>query len=97
MKKYVFILLLLVVFGNSFAQTVLNQFPMELKKSSDYFQILNGENEQKEYFSFITDKQKCTLLKYNSALFFKDSLSVSRPSSDYDFMAGMTFSKAGNP
>ena len=48
MKKYVFILLLLVVFGNSFAQTVLNQFPMELKKSSDYFQILNGENAQNE-------------------------------------------------
>lgn len=97
MKKYTFIVLLIVVSANMFAQTVLNQFPIELKKSSDYFQILNGENEQKEYFTIITDKQKCTVLKYNSALFFKDSLSISRPDKTYDFMAGMTFSNNGNP
>lgn len=97
MKKYTLILLLLVISANTFAQTILNQFPIELKKSSDYFQILNCENEQKEYFTYITDKQKCTLLKYNSALFFKDSLSITRPDKAYDFMAGMTFSSNGNP
>lgn len=97
MKKYAFILLLFTVLGNSFGQTVLNQFPIELKKSSEYFQILNGENGQNEYFSFISDKQKCTVLKYNSALFFNDSLSISRPDSEYDFMAGITFTNAGNP
>jgi hypothetical protein len=97
MKKYTFILLFLAVYANSFAQTILNQFPLELKRSSEYFQILNGENEQKEYFAYITDKKKCTLLKYNSALFFKDSLSISRPDNEYDFMAGMTFSNKGNP
>lgn len=97
MKKYTCILLLLLVFSTSFGQTILNQFPLELKKSSDYFQILNGENQQKDYFSFVTDKKKCTLLKYNSVLFFKDSLSIERPNNDYDFMAGMTFSRARNP
>ena len=97
MKKYTFILLLLAMFGSTWAQTILNRFPLELKKSSEYFQILNAENSQKEYFTFVTDKEKCTLLKSNSALFFKDSLTIPRPHRDYDFMAGATFSTNGNP
>ena len=60
MKKYTFILLLLAMFGSTWAQTILNRFPLELKKSSEYFQILNAENSQKEYFTFVTDKEKCT-------------------------------------
>lgn len=97
MKKYALILLLLVIAGTTSAQTILNRFPLELKKSSEYFQILNAENSQKEYFTFVTDKEKCILLKSNSALFLKDSLSIPRPHRDYDFMAGVTFSTSGHP
>ncbi len=97
MKKYPFILVFFMVFGSSFGQTILNRFPIELKKSSSYFQIFNAENEQKDYFAFISDKQKLTAVKYNSALFFSDTLSISRPSNDYDFMAGVTFSADETP
>ena len=90
-------MLIVSVMGTSFAQTILNRFPLELKKSSSYYQILNGENQQNDYFAFITEKQKITVLKYNSALFFTDSLSVSRTDKDLDFMAGITFSSDGNP
>lgn len=97
MKKYTFIFLLLAIVGTTSGQTILNRFPLELKKSSEYFQILNAENSQKEYFTFVTDKEKCTLIKSNSALFFKDSLTIPRPHRDYDFMAGVTFSVTGHP
>lgn len=97
MNKLLFTLLLICTVTGAFAQTMLNQFPLELKKSSDYFQILNGENEEHDYFALVTDKQKSTLLQYNSALFFKDSLSIARPDNEYDFMAGMTFSTKGHP
>lgn len=97
MKKLLFLLLLFSIIGTAAAQTLLNRYPIELKKSSEYFQIFNAENQQNEYFTFIADKEKLTVLKYNSALFFIDSLSISRPERSLDFMVGVTFSKEGNP
>lgn len=97
MNKYSFILFFCCVFGKVSAQTILNQFPLELKKSSNYSQIFNAHNTQNEFFTFVSDKEKCWLLKYNSALFFKDSLSVNRPEKDFEFMCGVTFSANGNP
>lgn len=97
MKKSLFLLLFISVIGSSTAQTILNQFPLELTKSSSFFQVFNAQNQENEYFAFVADKEKVTVLKYNSALFFKDSLSVSRPDNSLDFMAGVTFSKDGNP
>ena len=83
--------------GNTFAQTLLNRFPVELKKSSEYFELFNAENTSREYFSFLADKEKIRVLKYNSALFFKDSISMLRTNKDVDFISGVTFSKDGNP
>ena len=97
MKKSLFLVLLLSFFGTVSAQTILNRFPIELKKSSAYFQILNAENQQGDYFAFITYKEKTTALKYNSALFFTDSISIPRPKKEVDFMFGTTFSADGNP
>jgi hypothetical protein len=97
MKKAFFLVLLISVFGSISAQTILNRFPIELKKSSSYFQILNAENQKQDYFVCITDKEKNTVLKYNSALFFTDSLSIPRPDKDFDFMSGVTFSSNGMP
>jgi hypothetical protein len=97
MKKFTFIVLLLAIVGTSSAQTILNRFPVELKKSSDYFQIFTAANEQNEYFAFVADKENLTVIKYNSALFFKDSLTVTRPDRNLDYMIGVTFSADGNP
>lgn len=97
MKKLLFLVVLLSFFGTISAQTVLNRFPLALKKSSSYFQIINAENAKNEYFAFITDKEKNTVLKYNSALFFTDSISIPRPERKLDFMAGATFNADGNP
>lgn len=97
MKKVLFLLLLISLFESASAQTILNSFPIELKKSSSYFQILNSENQEKDYFAFIAEKEKITALKYNSALFFTDSISTYRPERDFEFMLGTTFSADGNP
>lgn len=97
MKNILFLLLLIIYTGSLNAQTMLNRFPIELKKSSNHFQIFNAQNQQNEYFTFIADKEKITVLKYNSALFFKDSISVSRPAMTLDFMAGVTFTADGDP
>ncbi len=97
MKKTLVFVVLISVFNIISAQTILNQYPIELKKSSSYFQIFNAENKEKNYFAFITDKQKTTAVKYNSALFLSDSITISRPSNEYDFMAGVTFSTDDSP
>ncbi|WP_432672182.1 hypothetical protein [Flavobacterium sp. SM2513] len=97
MKKTLFLLLLVSAIGTTSAQTILNRFPIELKKSSAYFQILNAENQQHDYYAFIADKEKNTVLKYNSALFFTDSISIPRPSKKFEFMAGTAFSEEGCP
>lgn len=97
MKKIFFLCFLISTLGSVSAQTIVNRFPIELKKSSDYFQIFNAENDQKEYFAFIADKEKITVLKYNSFLFLKDSISVARPNRNLDFMVGVTFTTNGNP
>jgi len=97
MKKLLLTFLFFSTFGTAFAQTIVDRFPIELKKSSDSFQLLNAENDQQEYFVFIADKEKVTVLKYNSALFFKDSLSVLRPNRSLEFMVGVTFTADGDP
>lgn len=97
MKKMLFLLLFFWVSGTVSSQTVLNRFPLELKKSNEYYQIINAQNASNDYFSFITDKQKTTVLKHNAALFFTDSISVSRPDIALDFMIGATFLANGNP
>ncbi|MDD3003768.1 hypothetical protein [Flavobacterium sp.] len=97
MNKYSLILFFCCLLGNVSAQTLLNQFPIELKKPSSHSQIFNTHNSKNEYFTFVSDKEKCTVLKYNAALFFKDSLSVNRPEKDFEFMSGVTFSANESP
>jgi hypothetical protein len=97
MKKSIFLVVLVFIFGTISAQTVLNRFPLEFKTSSDYFQIFNAENQEHDYFAFITNREKTTVLRHNTALFFTDSISVERPNKDFEFMAGVTFAENGNP
>lgn len=97
MKKVIFTFFVLLTSLASHSQTLLNSHSLELKKSSSYYQILNAVNNQDQVFVFASDKENLKVLKYNKALFFTDSISVLRPEKDYEFMAGYSFEKNGNP
>ncbi|WP_199732242.1 hypothetical protein [Flavobacterium macacae] len=97
MKKLLFALFVLSTFTNSIGQTLLNSHPLELRKSRVNHQILNAVNLKKEIFAIASDKETLTVLKYNKFLFFSDSLSISRPDKEYEFMAGYSFENNGNP
>lgn len=98
MKKLLFTLLALYGFSTcSFGQTLLATHPLELKKATSSHQILNAVNNQNQVFAFASDKESLRALKFNNALFFKDSLSAVRPDKSYEFMAGYSFEDNGNP
>ncbi|MBC8643511.1 hypothetical protein H9W95_03800 [Flavobacterium lindanitolerans] len=97
MKKIFLSLFTLCCVNLSFGQTLLASHPLELKKATSYHQIVNTVNDQNQVFVFASDKEKLKVLKYNNALFFKDSLSVNRPDKNYTAMAGFSFEDNGNP
>lgn len=81
-----------------FSQTVLATFPLELKKSKDYKQIVNAENTvTHDLFVFASDKENLTILKYNSALFLSNQYALPRPDISYRQIAGYSFNSEGNP
>lgn len=97
MKK---IITFLILFQSAFlsSQTVLATFPLELKKSKDYKQIVNAENTTNhDLFVFATDKETLTILKYNSALFLSNQYSLPRPEIGYKLLTGYSFNEQGNP
>ena len=80
------------------SQTVLATFPLELKKSKEYKQIVNAENTTThDVFVFASDKETLTILKYNSALFLTNQFSLPRPDITYKLLAGYSFNDEGNP
>lgn len=98
MKKLLFTLFALYGFTvSSFGQTLLASHPLELKKTASNHQIINAVNNQNQVFVFASDKENLKVLKYNKALFFKDSLSVKRPDKSYVTIAGFSFEENGNP
>lgn len=97
MKK---IITFLILFQSTliFSQTVLATFPLELKKSSQYKQIVNAENTTThDLFVFASDKETLTILKYNSALFLSNRYSLPRPDISYKTITGYSFNEQGNP
>lgn len=90
MKKF----LVFFVFNTCFviAQTKLVSHHLDLKKSNSYHKILNAVNpDTKEVFVFAADKENVNVQKYNSALFFSDSLISELPDSAYPNMVGYEF------
>jgi hypothetical protein len=97
MKKLIIFFILFQCFSLS-SQTLLATFPLELKKSKEYKQIVNAENTAThDVFVFATDKETVTILKYNSALFLSNQYSLARPDSSYKTIAGYSFNEEGNP
>ena len=97
MKK---IILLFLLFSNSllFSQTILNSYPLDLKKSNGYNQILTAENKQThEIFVFATDNENISILKYNSSLFLTDQYKGPLKGIGDKSLIGYSFSKDGFP
>ncbi|MGK4566369.1 hypothetical protein [Flavobacterium sp. 3HN19-14] len=98
MKKILFILIALFCV-NGFGQTILSSHYLKLNKPVSKQQFLTAVNKgNQQVFVFASDKENQTCYKYNSALFYKDSLSTLRPDNDeYASLSGFSFDKAGNP
>lgn len=97
MKKNILIFLL---FCNSvlFSQTILNSYPLDLKKSNGYNQILTAENKQThEIFVFATDNENISILKYNSSLFLIDQYKGPLKGIGDKSLIGYSFGKDGFP
>ncbi len=81
-----------------FSQTVLSTFPLELKKSNQYKQIVNAQNTiTQDIFVFASDKENITILKYNIAVFLSEQMTLPRPDTDYKLLSGYSFNTEGNP
>jgi|GEM_PF-2542618 len=95
MKK-LFSIILTFTIGASFAQALVSTVPLDLKKPSDRRQIFASQMPDGTFYCFASDKEKVVCLKYNSALFFRDSISVKLPDADA-VMAGSGFDGSGTP
>lgn len=97
MKK---IILLFLVFSKSvlFSQTILNSYPLDLKKSYGAEQILTAENKQThEVFVFAADSENISILKYNSSLFLTDQFKGAVKDIGDKSLVGYSFSADGLP
>jgi len=98
MKKLLFAFFTLCFANLSFGQTLLTSIDLDLKKASSNHRALHAVNaKNNEVFVFASDKEKLTAIKYNSFIFFKDSLSINRPDKDFEQMAGYSFNEEGTP
>lgn len=90
-------LLFLFVSLSFLGQIRLTDVPFEFKKSSDYHQLHTIVHPKThEVFSFATDKEKLFGVKFNSALFFSDSITINKPDL-FRYMMGCGFTKDNNP
>lgn len=97
MKKILFFFL---IFHKSIliGQTVLNSYPMDLKKYDEYNMIMNVENTTThDVFVFATNAVNVTILKYNSALFLTEQFTIPRTNLENHSVIGYSFSEDGNP
>ncbi|NJM80623.1 MAG: hypothetical protein HC854_15230 [Flavobacterium sp.] len=80
-----------------FAQIPLTDVSFEFKKSSDYHQLITNVNPKTlEIVTFATDKEKLFVAKFNSFVFFSDSLTVPKPDG-LRYMMGCGFTENNNP
>lgn len=91
MKYTLLSLLLLCSFGLK-AQVIQSAQSLNLKKSSNYQTSLAAPDAgNSQLVVFAADKEKLTAMRYNSVLFFTDSLSLKRQDTEYEVMAGYSF------
>lgn len=96
MKKICSLIFLLISLS-FFSQIRLTDVPFSFKKSNDYHQLISKANsETNEVFSFAADKEKFFGVKFNSALFFSDSITSNKPN-DFRYLMGCGFTDTNNP
>jgi len=97
MKK-ILTLIVLSSFTIVTSQTKLVSHHLDLKKPKASQQLLNVVNpDTEEVYTLASDKESTTVLRFNSALFFSDSLTVKRPDKQYTFMAGFSIENKQSP
>ncbi|OXB14187.1 hypothetical protein [Flavobacterium reichenbachii] len=80
------------------SQTILTSYPLSLTKNSEANTILTAENEvTHDVFAFIRSAENFKILRYNSALFLTDEMSVSNKYTEDRTLTGFSFSDDGNP
>jgi hypothetical protein len=74
-----------------FSQTKIGSVDLALKKSSDFHQLYSTiDNFNDKFYVLAADKEVTTLIKYNKALFFSDSLKT-KTDKNYPLIIGNSF------
>lgn len=89
MKNYILLFISFLTF-NAISQELTKKINVTLAKKTDVFQIV--EEQKKQVSLFFSDKQKVRAIRFNDNFDVIDSLSVARPSDDYDDIIGYSIS-----
>ena len=96
MKKSFLFYFILVNFP-VFCQIRLSDVSVELKKKTDFHQLITTVNPKtNEIYTFASDNEKLFGAKFSSSVFFRDSLSTKRPF-NYRYLLGGSFLENNNP
>ena len=79
------------------SQVRLTDVNFEFKKNNEYHQLISTVNPiTSEIFTFASDKQSLFGAKFNSAIFFSDSLTIKK-TNDFGYLIGCGFLNNNNP
>lgn len=96
--KNTFLFFLLLYKSIVLSQTILNSYPVNMRNSGGYGQILNIENAKThDIFAFIADDKNLSVLQYNKALFLTNELKTSRSNIEDKLIIGYSFDEDQNP
>ena len=80
-----------------FSQVRLTDVNFEFKKNNDFHQLVTNVNPNtSEIFTFGADKEKLFGVKFNSFVFFSDSLTTKKPF-NFRYLVGCGFATNDNP
>lgn len=99
LKNILTTLLLICCFQGMFSQSLQSAHHLELKKSTNYHQIMPAPKANaRGLIVFATDKTSVTALRYTSVLYYTDSLTTDRPDIyEYDQIVGYSYNAEGQP
>ncbi|WP_428230867.1 hypothetical protein [Flavobacterium sp.] len=80
------------------SQTILNSYPLDLKKTDENNQILNTQDEKThELYVFAADSKNINILKYNNSFFLTNQFTDSIKNAANRTLLGSSISDDGNP
>ena len=97
MKK-IAVLFILLFCNVALAQTILASTNITLKKPASSQQFISFTNKNNtQIVTVAADKETILASRYNSAVFFTDSLLINRPEKKFEFITGYSFNESQNP